>query len=1068
MTAVVAPTSDSLKVLTPMASKPNQPLLPGMSDESENSAQPSSAAATPSNPRVSSPNPIASPPPATDQASIKANPKLSLPTQENSPSANVMDSAAENNAENNTEYLQIDVTTALAKDNGIDSSKSKNLKTNSPTPGNCPLVVVVDTSAILYQMFHALPPMTSPQGMPVGAVHGFLRDLLEIQNRYHPDYLFFAFDLSEITFRNELYPEYKAHRDEMPADLRLQIPLVRQALEALNVPILEQPGFEADDLIATIATQSEQRGWRCLIVSPDKDCRQLLSDRIDILNLRKKELFTQTNLKEEWGITPEQVIDFQAMVGDSADNVPGIPLIGPKIAQQLLEQYGSLDQILQHPNAVSGQKRRENMVTYREQALISRKLVTLCRDVPATINWQPHTSQLIDREKLQALFQQLGFRKMAERFLQNSSDTLENSTSSTLSPQPQSPQLEDSLNLSSDSSSEIAKRLSFDNYQLILDESALIQLCQDLRNASFIAIDTETTSTQPRWAKPVGYSFSWGEGRGAYIPIRAPLGEPRLDIELVHQHLKPILEDPQIRKVGQNLKYDVIIFRSQGIDVQGIFFDTMVADYLIDPGQRNHSLDDLAKRYLQHETIKISELIGTGRTQKCMDEVPLEAISHYAIEDAEVPWQLTPTLQERLKQLDLLELFDSLEIPLLSVLAEMEFNGITIDTDRLKQLSQRFELRLNELYDEIQQQAPEPFNPDSPKQLAKVLFEHLKLPVIKRTKTGPSTDAEVLQELAPLHPLPARIIEYRQLAKLKSTYVDSLPELVCPASGRIHTSFRQDVAATGRLSSSEPNLQNIPIRTEEGREIRSAFKPAPDDWVLLTADYSQIELRVLAHYCGDAALREAFEKDQDIHRRVAAEVYGVTPEEVTGAMRRSAKAINFGIIYGQSPFGLAKALQIPKDEAATFIDAYFARYPGVQSFILDTLSQCQKQGFVSTMLGRRRILQGVRDLRTLPPEKRRTLTEPERMAVNTVIQGSAADLIKLAMVRVYRLLKSSSLRARLLLQIHDELVFEVHPDDLQKLREQILPLMTQCDTLSIPLKVDTKSGRNWAECEPLE
>lgn len=999
-----------------------QPLLPGMNDD-----QPQMPA---------DPTGESAPQPALDtgsvQAAVQAADSDSLPFE-----ANVETQSA---------------TAPEPQDTAVPATSSK----------TDPLVIVVDTHAILYQVFHAMPPMTSPGGLPVGAIHGMLRDLLEIRDSYKPDYLFFTFDMSEDTFRNEIYAEYKGHREEMPADLRLQMPLARQALEALQVPILEIAGYEADDIIATIATQAHERGWRCLIVSPDKDCRQLLTDRVQILNLRKQEIFGIPHLKETWGIAPEQVIDFQSMVGDSVDNVPGIPLIGPKIAQQLLEQYGTLDEILAHPDAVSGAKRRENMVKYRDQALMSRQLVALRRDVPINIPWNQEDQIHIDKTQIAELFQQWGFRRLADRFLNPTGSSTES-----IATQANTRQMPFTSNSASPTTRINTSPFQLDQYRLIQTEDALRDICEQMNAVTMIAFDSETTSTQARWAKPVGYSFAWGENQAAYIPVRAPLGEDCLPIETVHRYIKPILENPAIRKVGQNLKYDLIVFRGQGINVQGIYFDTMVADYLLDPGQRNHSLDELAKRYFDHETIKISELIGTGKNQKCMDQVPLEQICRYAAEDAEVPWRLAEPLTERLKAINLFELFSQLEMPLIEVLTEMEFNGISIDTERLRGLSKRFETQLEKLYGEIQQMAPEPFNPDSPKQLAKVLFEHLHLPVIKKTKTGPSTDAEVLQELAPLHALPAKIIEYRQLAKLKSTYIDALPELVCPETERVHTSFRQDVAATGRLSSSEPNLQNIPIRTEEGREIRSAFRPSPSDWVLLTADYSQIELRVLAHYCGDPALREAFEKDQDIHQRVAAEVYGVTPEEVTKSMRRSAKAINFGIIYGQSPFGLAKSLQISKEDAAAFIDAYFARYPGVQTFILDTLASCKQNGYVATMLGRRRMLQGVRDLRTLPPEKRRSLTEPERMAVNTIIQGSAADLIKLAMVRIYRMLKQSDLRARLLLQIHDELVFEVHPEDLTRLRTAIIPLMTTCEQLSVPLKVDAKTGCSWADCEPL-
>jgi len=531
--------------------------------------------------------------------------------------------------------------------------------------------------------------------------------------------------------------------------------------------------------------------------------------------------------------------------------------------------------------------------------------------------------------------------------------------------------------------------------------------------------------------------------------------------------LKPLLESPSVSKIGQNLKYDLIVLRGEGIEISPIGFDTMVADYLIDAGQRNHGLDDIAKRWLQIDTIKIEDLIGTGKSQKKMDQVPIEYISEYACEDVDLPIELIDLLYPKLQSESLLKLFQELELPLIEVLAEMEFNGIRVDVDRLRGLSSLFEKKIALLFEEIMALAGKSFNPDSPKQLASILFEDLKLPIQRKTKTGPSTDVEVLQELATLHPLPAKIIDYRQATKLKSTYIDALPELVCPKTGRIHTSFRQDVAATGRLSSSDPNLQNIPVRTEEGRKIRSAFRPGPDDWLLLTADYSQIELRVLAHFCGDESLRRAFELNHDIHSMVASEVYGVPIESVDTSMRRSAKAINFGIIYGQSPFGLAKSLSISKDDASEFIDAYFAKYPGVQNFMAETLTACRRDGFVSTIAGRKRWIRGVRDFQSLDPNRRKMLIEPERMAVNTVIQGSAADMIKLAMIALYKQMKQTPLRAKMLLQIHDELIFEVHPEDLDSLRKIVVELMTTVVPLDVPLRVDTKSGINWEACEPL-
>ncbi|MEX0818056.1 MAG: DNA polymerase, partial [Pirellulaceae bacterium] len=512
-------------------------------------------------------------------------------------------------------------------------------------------------------------------------------------------------------------------------------------------------------------------------------------------------------------------------------------------------------------------------------------------------------------------------------------------------------------------------------------------------------IDTETTSTNPRWAEIVGYSFAWKPGEAYYVPVRAPLGEPRLDPHFASEALRGVLEDPRIEKTGQNLKYDMIVLRNIGITLRGVSFDTMVADYLLVPGERSHSMDDMALRYLNHKTISIKELIGSGRKQIRMDEVPVAQVTGYAAEDADVPMRLTAILERKLKAEGLDDLFHSVELPLVEILAELEFNGIKVDVDRLRELSDRFGQRLAELEVEIYELAGEKFNIDSPKQLSKLLFEKLALPVIRKTKTGASTDVEVLTELAKQHPLPAKLIEYRQNAKLKSTYVDAIPELVHPTTKRIHTSFRQDVAATGRLSSTEPNLQNIPVRTEEGREIRSAFLPGEPDWLLMTADYSQIELRVLAHFSGDQAMCQAFAEDRDIHTQVASEVYGVPLDQVTREMRRNAKAVNFGVIYGQSAFGLAKSLDIEKEVAAEFIEAYFARYTGVEKFTRKVLENCRANGYVSTILGRRRVVDGVRDPSRFGDSRQRTL--PERIAINTVIQGSAADLIKQAMINVY-------------------------------------------------------------------
>lgn len=894
------------------------------------------------------------------------------------------------------------------------------------------VVYVVDAYALIFQVFHALPEMTGPAGQPVGAVHGFIRDIVDLLENKSPDYLLCAFDPPGGTFRDERYAEYKADRDEMPEDLQPQIPNIRRMLEAMGVPCLERPGYEADDVLATVAREAQQEGMQCYVVTSDKDCRQLITDRVKIYNIRKDSIFDASELMKVWGIRPDQVVDFQSLVGDKVDNVPGVPLIGPKIAAELLQKYDTLDQVLDHAEEVSGKKRRENLMNGRESAMLSRDLVRLVDDVPVAIDWDAGRVTEVDHELVQALCQEFGFRRLAERL---------EGLAATAKP----------VTVQAD-------------YRTVATLDEFNDLVQQLSQQSQVSIDTETTSTLPRFAEIVGYSFAWQEGLAYYVPVRAPEGDPQLDPAIVRDALRPVLENPGIRKIGQNLKYDMVVLRSAGIQLRGVACDTMVADYLIDPGERNHSLDDLAKRYLGHTTIKISELIGKGKKQKRMDEVPVAQVAPYAAEDADVPLRLTPVLESRLDEEGLAGLYRDLEVPLIDVLAEMEFNGIKVDVNRLGELGQRFGERMASLEQEIHALAGGPFNIDSRKQLSRVLFEDLDLPVVKKTKTGPSTDAEVLGELAKQHELPAKIIQYRQYAKLNSTYVDSLAGLVHPQTGRVHTSFKQDVAATGRLSSKDPNLQNIPVRTEDGREIRSAFLPGEDGWKLLAADYSQIELRVLAHFSGDVTLREAFAEDRDIHALVASEVHGVPLEEVTRDMRRGAKAVNFGVIYGQSPFGLAKALDIDKEQAAGFIDAYFARYPGVDEFMVKTLAECRQKGYVSSILGRRRAVQGVRDPSSLSDSRQRTL--PERIAINTVIQGSAADLIKKAMINVHNRMRQEKLQARMLLQIHDELVFEVPSEEVDGLASLVREEMTTVEQLGVPLKVDVKVGGNWAECEP--
>jgi len=938
-------------------------------------------------------------------------------------------------------------------------------------------VYVVDAHALIYQVFHAMPEMTSPQGRPVGAVQGFIRDMVDLIENRGAEYILVAFDPSGPNFRHELFEEYKIHREEMPADLKLQIPVIHQFLEAMGLMTVSVPGYEADDVMATVARLVEQCGGSCLLVTSDKDCRQLITDHVKILNIRKNEVFDAAALKVTWGIRPDQVIDFQSLVGDTIDNIPGVPLIGPKIAAELLQKYETLENVFEHAHEMSGAKRRENLINGKAQAMISRQLVRLDPNVPLSVDWQSAKVGKFNPEAVDYLCRTCGFKQLARRLetlmkrFGREIPTEPSGDEALLGPTGDLPLTSGLLDevvveAAEQQESAPAEEAAWESdYRTIATIDELSELVARMVRQRRISVDTETTSTHPRWAEIVGYSFAWAPGEAYYVPVRAPEGEPALDPNWAKELLRPILEDPVIEKVGQNIKYDMIVLRSVGIELRGIAFDTMVADYLLDPGERSHNLDDLARRYLRHENITITSLIGSGKSQKRMDEVPVAAVAQYAAEDADVPLRLATILEPRLQDQQLADLFSDLEIPLIEVLAELEYNGIRVDPERLQHLSADFGHRIDRLKSEIYELAESNFNIDSRLQLSKLLFDQLKLPVLKKTKTGPSTDAEVLEDLARMHPLPAKILEYRQLSKLKGTYVDALRDLIHPETGRVHTSFKQDVAATGRLSSSDPNLQNIPIRTEQGRAIRSAFLPGPAGWRLLTADYSQIELRVLAHFSKDATLQEAFASERDIHAQVASEVYGVPLEEVTSSMRRSAKAINFGVIYGQSPFGLAKTIDIEQGEAAKFIDAYFARLPGVDEFMQHTLVDCRRLGYVTTISGRRRPVQGVRDPATLRDKRQRNL--PERIAINTVIQGSAADIIKRAMLNVYRRLKQEQLQAKMLLQIHDELVFEFPPEEEEKLIQLVTEEMSEAAKLSVPLQVDVKTGLNWAQCEPV-
>jgi len=887
-------------------------------------------------------------------------------------------------------------------------------------------VYAIDANSLIFQVFHAIPEMTGPRGEPVAAIYGFIRDILYLLEEKKPDYLFVAFDRAEKTFRHHVYDAYKAHRSEMPVDLVPQFPAIRRVLDAMNIPVLDCETYEADDILATIAHQTDQLEGECYLVTADKDCRQLITSRVKVYNVRKDQVYDACALMADWGIRPDQVVDFQSLVGDSIDNIPGVPLIGPKIARELLEKYDNLDELLAHADELPKGKRKENLLAGKEQAIISRELVRLERNVPVALDWEAAKIGGVDGPRLAALCLEFGFKSLAEKL----------------------------SHLSARAAPEQAWETS---YTTVDTPKKLAELCEKLSRQKSFALDFQTTSTWPRWADIVGIAVCWADGEAYYVPVRGPEGETFLDLQTTLTALRPSLENPDVEKVGHNLKHDMVALAALGIELGGPRFDTMVASYLLDAGERIHEAGELAARYLRHTTTTLAALAGIGKAQRSLMEVPVAAVAEYACESVDVAWRLRPILAKLLAESELDTLFDTLEMPLVEVLAAMEVAGIRVDRPRLAELSGQYGKVVASLEEEIYSLAGRSFNIGSPKQLQQVLFEEQQLPILKKTKTGGSTDVEVLEELALTHPLPAKIIEYRQYSKLKNTYVDALPAMVHPLTGRVHAAFNQVVAATGRLSASDPNLQNIPVRNERGREIRAAFLP-DEGSLLVAADYSQIELRVLAHYSGDPELCEAFARDEDIHTRVASQVYHVSPEAVTADMRRTAKAVNFGVIYGQSPFGLAKTLGIEQPEAAAFITAYFDRFRGVEEFLASILEECKINGYVKTILGRRRAIRGVRS----GAGRQRNL--PERTAINTVIQGSAADLIKLAMIKIHRRLRDEKLSGRMLLQIHDELVFEVPSDQVQPLAQLVVEEMATAVQLQVPLKVDVKFGHNWSEC----
>jgi len=944
-----------------------------------------------------------------------------------------------------------------------------------------PRLYIIDSHGQLYASYYAIRDLTSPKGEPTNATYGFVATLLKILREEKPEYLAACFDMPGPTHRHELFEAYKAHRKPMPADLIVQVQRVREVLGLMGIPAVEYPGYEADDCIATLVDRGRAAGMDVVICSRDKDLEQLVGPGVTMLDTKTFEHLDAEGILKRRGVTPEQMLDVLALMGDATDNIPGVPGIGEKTAVKLVARYGALENLLAHAAEVKG-KVGENLRTHRADALRSHELVRLDPGVPLAVALEAcRTPASFDRRPVVALFRNLGFNKFI-----------------------------DELSTGGQGEGQGIR------VHVVETPAALAKLAQALAGQEAFAFDTETTSVSPRQARLVGLSFAWAGDEGYYVPLLAPEEQRCLSLEAVRETLGPILAGaghseggmprpplpghapgdeacPREKRrghatqggarllVGQNVKYDLLVCRRAGIEVAEPLFDTMVAAYLANPGRREYNLDALALDYFGYKKIPLESLLGKKRNERTMDQAPIEQVADYSVEDACITWRLKEQLQKELDAKGVADLARDVEMPLVPVLAAMEETGVAVDTAVLADIAANLNARLSRLEKQIYAGAGHEFAINSPQQLGAVLFEELALRPLKRTAKGgrPSTDADVLEELAARHPLPRLVLEYRQLAKLKGTYVDALPALVDPETGRIHTSFNQTVTATGRLSSSDPNLQNIPIRTEEGRQVRRAFVARPiltqggmpgttagqagratsGEWVLLAADYSQIELRMLAHFSGDPALVRAFAEDRDIHAFVAHQIYGIPEGEVTADQRRVAKIVNFSLIYGKTAYGLARDLGISVGEAEQFIDGYFARYKGVRAFTAEVLDRTRRDGYVTTILGRRRYIEGIAQM---DPKR---LNFPERTAINTAVQGSAADLIKVAMNRIWRRARRENRPSRLLIQIHDELIFETPEAAVAEEQAWISAEMTGAMDLRVPLRVHLAAGKNWMEAE---
>jgi DNA polymerase-1 len=894
-------------------------------------------------------------------------------------------------------------------------------------PDSKPLILV-DGSSYLYRAFHALPPLTSSRGDHTGAVLGVLNMLRKLLDEHDPERIAVVFDAGGKTFRDEMFEEYKANRPPMPDELRQQVAPLLEAIEAMGLPLLRVAGVEADDVIGTLAAQAAAAGDTVLVSTGDKDMAQLVTGRVTLVNTMTDTIMDPEGVLEKFGVRPDQIIDYLALVGDTSDNIPGVPKVGPKTASKWLAEYDDIDNLKAHADDIKG-KIGESLRDNLDQLDLSRALATIACGLELDTKPEDLARRAPDLGALRELYSRLELKSLL-RALPDGEEP----------ERPAEPDIRD--------------------YDIVLGQADFDDWLERLAGADLFAFDTETDSIDYMRAAIVGVSFSLRDGEAAYVPVAHdyPGAPDQLDRPAVLDALRPLLEDPAVGKVGHHLKFDAHVLENHGIRLRGIRHDTMLESYVLNSTATRHDMDSVAERYLGITTTHFEDVAGKGAKQLTFNQVPLEDAGPYAAEDADVTLRLHETLHPQLSETGRLgEVYADIEIPLVPILQRMERTGVRLDTDMLEAQSRELSAEMHRLQERAYGAAGGPFNVGSPKQLQEILFDRLGLPVIRKTPKGqPSTAEDVLEELADQHELPRLILGYRELAKLKSTYTDKLPMQVNPDSGRVHTSYHQAVAATGRLSSSDPNLQNIPVRTAEGRRIRKAFVPE-DGYLMVAADYSQIELRIMAHLSGDEGLISAFRADKDIHSATAAEVFGVAPDEVSADQRRSAKAINFGLIYGMSAFGLARQLDVERSAAQEYVDLYFARYPGVRDYMERTREKARDSGFVETLFGRRLYLP---DIRARNPQRRQYA---ERSAINAPMQGTAADIIKRAMISVADWLGKNETRTRLIMQVHDELVFEVPSDEADGVVPRLLDCMSGAADLTVPLKVDSGVGENWEE-----